>query len=894
MKIDKLEICNFKNYQNLVTFDLQKKITIIHGENGYGKSSFFDAIEWCLTHSIERFDGDNSDIKKDIINKQCKEKEFPVFVKISFSGKTLERSFKVTNGEVGNTLTRLTLEDGKEITGKDNVEAYLKEKSLNTEEFSTRNASVSIKKTNILSQDQISDFVTSENAANRYRALVNIMGLKPLLNETDNYKEILKGLIKEKEKNSNEIDKLNTSIISKKETTLPIQKEVLEEKIKMLKIEKKLDKIDKSTITKLKKNLTLEMNKNENFFEFFSILKDYKNETIDSIIKKKDNLEEKFETNLNKASKRNKLLASLLRQKEIILVNEERQENINTLKDEINSYEKYLKENKVNISQKALELKLKTDRQIADKYEYLISIYDTYYSNEKTIKSLTKENEIILESETKLFAQKQKYTQLVPKLEKKSKDYEGEIIVKLLNNVKQIDKYVRKNSLEKCPVCSSIPKKNLQKSIEENISVLSNHINEDTKKLERILTIIDKVQNKVNKIDRLIKNDNHKYSRNQDTITRVFEENNKYESDSLYEKSKMAFEKEVLILNVQKKREDIEKTQKGLINLISLASKKKEIEDFLKIDNYDGNSLVNAINHKDLKKYSARISFLEEEVSKRINDAEQKMRTIEAEKKELQKIVTLGKNVLKEESYFERFSSINENLLKETQSLETKILIVDEITEFIRVTEINKEIERQIDEIKNRHIEKSKKAEKLNGITRLLTSYVEARFMAFGTETKDFFNKDVSPIQKYFRYLNPIPSNSKLVFEGKKEEINIKISLEKLETINNYQRNAKNFLSSGQLNVLAISIFLAINEKQKTNFIDFLAIDDPIQNMDDVNQYSICDVLGNLDKQLIFSTHDLDFLKLFINKNLYRKHDIQVFNFLSPYLKEDKVRRISF
>ncbi|MGR5876661.1 AAA family ATPase [Bacillus pacificus] len=28
---------------------------MLYGENGYGKSSFFDAVEWCLTGSVDRF-----------------------------------------------------------------------------------------------------------------------------------------------------------------------------------------------------------------------------------------------------------------------------------------------------------------------------------------------------------------------------------------------------------------------------------------------------------------------------------------------------------------------------------------------------------------------------------------------------------------------------------------------------------------------------------------------------------------------------------------------------------------------------------------------------------------------------------------------------------------------
>ncbi|WP_196302206.1 hypothetical protein, partial [Streptococcus pneumoniae] len=51
--------------------------------------------------------------------------------------------------------------------------------------------------------------------------------------------------------------------------------------------------------------------------------------------------------------------------------------------------------------------------------------------------------------------------------------------------------------------------------------------------------------------------------------------------------------------------------------------------------------------------------------------------------------------------------------------------------------------------------------------------------------------------------------------------------------------NAANVLSSGQLNVLAIAIFIAKNISQNSTVIDFIGIDDPIQNMDDINQFSM-------------------------------------------------------
>ena len=76
---------------------------------------------------------------------------------------------------------------------------------------------------------------------------------------------------------------------------------------------------------------------------------------------------------------------------------------------------------------------------------------------------------------------------------------------------------------------------------------------------------------------------------------------------------------------------------------------------------------------------------------------------------------------------------------------------------------------------------------------------------------------------------------------------------------------------------MAISIFIAKNIGRNNSAIDFIAIDDPIQNMDDINQFSMIDVLGQLNKQLIFTTHDAKYVNLFLKKNELRLNNISVY-----------------
>lgn len=180
--------------------------------------------------------------------------------------------------------------------------------------------------------------------------------------------------------------------------------------------------------------------------------------------------------------------------------------------------------------------------------------------------------------------------------------------------------------------------------------------------------------------------------------------------------------------------------------------------------------------------------------------------------------------------------------------------------------------------------------QKIHKLTESVLQQLEAIYANFGQQAMDFVNKPESSIQRFYRYLNPVPSaDTTVYFSTNQEELNIF-----LKNDGGLIENARFTMSSAQLNVLAISIFLAINEAQTITNLDLVAIDDPIQNMDDVNQFSLCDIFSTLDKPLILSTHSLDFVKLFFKKNEHRKEKIRVYVLKSAFLTPDKIDTIDF
>lgn len=77
---------------------------------------------------------------------------------------------------------------------------------------------------------------------------------------------------------------------------------------------------------------------------------------------------------------------------------------------------------------------------------------------------------------------------------------------------------------------------------------------------------------------------------------------------------------------------------------------------------------------------------------------------------------------------------------------------------------------------------------------------------------------------------------------------------------NNYDHDAINYLSSGQLSALVISFTLALNKVYGNQSLDIILIDDPVQTMDEINIASFTELLRNefSHKQIIISTHEED------------------------------------
>lgn len=185
MKINKVELKAFRAYQNLKdgTFDLHSQdgtpsnFVAIYAPNGFGKTSFFDGVEWCLTNNIQRFVRRSTENKKLAKTEQDVQKHKQYILRNKDSQE--EDAFvkiESTNGEFFRELP-------KNITsGKRDFKFDVKD----TEEANRHFLDV------LLAQDWIDAFLKEEKADSRYEKFMNYFGEQNLDKQYDKIITLIK------------------------------------------------------------------------------------------------------------------------------------------------------------------------------------------------------------------------------------------------------------------------------------------------------------------------------------------------------------------------------------------------------------------------------------------------------------------------------------------------------------------------------------------------------------------------------------------------------------------------------------------------------------------------------------------------------------------------------
>lgn len=161
MKLKGIEIEAFRGYQNKVYFDfltsqgLIADIVVIFAPNGFGKTSFFDAVEWGLTDKINRFESkiltNAAEVEKEVLTNRNSEK--PGIVSYFDSE--------------DNSLTRKVKKTVKWDLGPGTIDKSSSSSLKGYFPIKDKNHSV----VEILPQNAVDEFVFSTSPEDRYKAL---------------------------------------------------------------------------------------------------------------------------------------------------------------------------------------------------------------------------------------------------------------------------------------------------------------------------------------------------------------------------------------------------------------------------------------------------------------------------------------------------------------------------------------------------------------------------------------------------------------------------------------------------------------------------------------------------------------------------------------------------
>jgi DNA repair exonuclease SbcCD ATPase subunit len=139
-------------------------------------------------------------------------------------------------------------------------------------------------------------------------------------------------------------------------------------------------------------------------------------------------------------------------------------------------------------------------------------------------------------------------------------------------------------------------------------------------------------------------------------------------------------------------------------------------------------------------------------------------------------------------------------------------------------------------------------------------------------QEKSHFKMYSPAVNLVYSRLNAHPLFNQIILKVGENELKVLAQSSKSEQLTSEktsQISPKQFFSEAQLNIAALSIFLATALHQKWSGFNTIIIDDPVQNMDDFNVYAFLDLVRGLimnGHQFIITTCNRDLYKLMLVK----------------------------
>lgn len=345
MKIKKVEISAFRAYDNVEhsTFDFSigedtANFISIYAPNGYGKTSFYDAVEWGVTGQISRFQKNASENEK--IGKENRKSNKDNYL-LQHKGQDKLGFVDVFTNDTKKIFPKRNISNSKVYNfKKEPINRYFRDV--------------------VLSQDLIDSFIKEERGDERYKKFIDniphlndsnigLQNLVKLLEVTENEISSLKSKKEELEKrqlqfdfegDSKVLEEINNSInlLIDKEEKLSLIKKNYFGKTEHTALTQKID----SSLTELKIDIEQLKLRSENIQLAFNGSKEDENKS--GVIQYYNNIEKSKE--LNQEIKNLTKILSDLKEKEILEkisleLNTELDENIKTLDESLKIKKQY-------------------------------------------------------------------------------------------------------------------------------------------------------------------------------------------------------------------------------------------------------------------------------------------------------------------------------------------------------------------------------------------------------------------------------------------------------------------------------------------------------------------------------------------------------------------------
>ena len=955
MKLSRLIINNFRVFPGQYIFDFSKKqLILVGGQNGHGKSSLFDAIQWCLTGEIRRYRGSseyqnfNYLINEHALAKGTGRVNASVEVWLETDNfvhkiiRTLQKSQSTQTTKIKVNGTNYGVKEGTIkicdilFRGGDEEQPTKLDKPKHLPSyFST---------TQILSQDQLHEFILTSNPQERFTLMEKVLGIEKYGSDFGRYLIESLQVIKE-EKGRISLQRQGTKDSWLEVSTLLKEKETLLQKLGGT-TEKELErqmsgllenirqsgletpqtlsgsaKVDDKTLTtfsELRQSIT---NHQDRCDQILLMLKDATplfDLTEMQYYTEKQKLNELIQDFTSKMKRREKSIigadrnksemesliqkrrAYVLRQREIEDLNSqiqlseqkitavEKNPQVLMVIEQFENIEKFVTAfNKTVKDLSEIAIKIDIDQRINISLQLYEQMDELKQRNSKldTLKGMGLQNRELVKTELAI---------LTGKIDSGKENTIDQMI-------HDIQHYLLEQTSSSCPVCGT----NFQTSdtlhsvvrlkweeasqqlsaLEQEVMKKSSRKNELDRELNQIETDLTKIAEQMMEIkmsydqNQLIieqqrsfveqwlqdlplekltqlKHSMETFLENHSTTFKLLGSLDEIRTELL----RLTNERSIAISWMEEQKKLVGKRAHYLTS-----EEEKLIDKIQKLDQYllQARSQIEQSMHH-VKEASSQQTALEHNWNQQNLKAAEIIALIPEFNKSDPRLESWINVYYQQKTQFGRLNATAEHLLEKVEAFISKGEVARARIEERKLNDRIKEADTEINHYEKLEAELEILRERHNEIrSTIMTDY-----LVNYSETIDQLFMQISP-HAIYKHVHLVPREGKL-FVLMSEHSGDAANLANLpEDQLAHQFNASLTFSSAQANVLAVCIFLSLALSQQWTPFEMIGIDDPFQNMDDINVFSFIDVISQVvaHKQVMISSHEEDFVSLIKNKS---------------------------